>query len=81
MTRHLGERLREARRSRGLTQQQVADRAGLSRKQIIQIEQGVGRVSIDDYARVASALGHDLTLDVARRPTLDEVQAMFGTGA
>ena len=51
-----GHRLAEARRSRGLTQQQVADRMGVTKGRISQIEQG--KVSGQEVlARYAVALG------------------------
>jgi DNA-binding XRE family transcriptional regulator len=52
----IGHRLAEARRARGLTQQQVADRMGVSKGRISQIERG--KVSGQDVlARYATALG------------------------
>ncbi|MGI9062701.1 MAG: helix-turn-helix domain-containing protein [Pseudonocardiaceae bacterium] len=52
----IGHRLAEVRRSRGLTQQQVADRMGVTKGRISQIERG--KVSGQDVlARYAIALG------------------------
>lgn len=52
----LGHRLAEVRRSRGLTQQQVADRMGVTKGRVSQIEQG--KISGQDVlSRFASALG------------------------
>ncbi|MFI5960156.1 helix-turn-helix domain-containing protein [Cryptosporangium sp. NPDC051539] len=52
----IGHRLAEVRRSRGLTQQQVADRMGVTKGRISQIEQG--KVSGHEIvARFAAALG------------------------
>ena len=52
----LGHRLAEVRRARGLTQQQVADRMGVTKGRISQIERGM--VSGHDVlARYATALG------------------------
>ncbi len=51
-----GHRLAEARRNRGLTQQQVADRMGITKGRVSQIEQG--KISGQDVlARFAAALG------------------------
>ncbi|MGI5157443.1 helix-turn-helix domain-containing protein [Microbispora sp. CA-102843] len=51
-----GHRLAEIRRSRGLTQQQVAERMGVTKGRISQIEQG--KISGQDIlARYAVALG------------------------
>ena len=52
----IGHRLAEVRRARGLTQQQVADRMGVTKGRISQIEHG--KVSGHDVlARYAAALG------------------------
>lgn len=52
----IGHRLAEVRRTRGLTQQQVAERMGVTKGRVSQIERG--RVSGQDVlARYASALG------------------------
>jgi len=52
----LGQRLAEVRRARGMTQQQVADRMGVTKGRVSQIEQG--KVSGHDVvARFAAALG------------------------
>ncbi len=51
-----GHRLAEVRRTRGLTQQQVADRMGVTKGRVSQIEQG--KISGQDVlARYAAALG------------------------
>jgi DNA-binding XRE family transcriptional regulator len=55
----LGHRLAEVRRSRGLTQQQVAERMGITKGRVSQIERG--KVSGQDVvARYAVALGGTL---------------------
>jgi DNA-binding XRE family transcriptional regulator len=52
----IGHRLAEVRRARGLTQQQVADRMGVTKGRVSQIEQG--RVAGHEVvARYAAALG------------------------
>jgi DNA-binding XRE family transcriptional regulator len=52
----LGRRLAEVRRARGLTQQQVADRMGVTKGRVSQIEQG--KISGQDVlVRFAQALG------------------------
>jgi putative molybdopterin biosynthesis protein len=63
----LGTRLRLARRERGFSQQQVADRAGISRQAISAIETGIA----DPSLRVAFALARALEATVGD---------LFGTG-
>ena len=52
----VGHRLAEVRRARGMTQQQVAERMGVTKGRVSQIEQG--KISGQDVvARFAAALG------------------------
>ena len=57
-----GENLKLARLRRKLTAQQVAERAGITRTTLWQIEKGASRVSMGAYAQVLLILGmqHDL---------------------
>jgi HTH-type transcriptional regulator / antitoxin HipB len=68
---------RATRRRRGLTQAALAQRAGLSRAKIIQIEKGETGVSIGAYAAVATALGAALAITPLQRPTLEETRELF----
>lgn len=70
----LGATLRQARSERGLTQAALAERAGIPRLKVIQVEAGDDRVASRYYALVAGALGQRLGLQVARRPTLEELE-------
>jgi putative transcriptional regulator len=57
-TENLQNRLREYRKTAGgLTQQELADRAGVTRQSIISIEQGRYRPSVELALRLAQALG------------------------
>lgn len=73
----LADRLREARKRRGLTQARLAALAGLPRLKVIQIEKAEASVSAGAYAAVAAALGMELSLTPARRPTLEEVPELL----
>lgn len=68
---------RAMRKRRGLTQAELALRAGLPRAKIIQVEKGEAGVSIGAYAAVATALGAALTLAPSQRPTLEEAREVF----
>ena len=57
--RHLGSRVRALRRQRGLTLQQLADDAGLSRRALNAIELGTANPSLITVDKVARALGTD----------------------
>ena len=56
----LGRRIRVARESCALTQQQVAERIGLSRSTIVQIEKGSRSVSSLELDQLAYLLGRDI---------------------
>jgi len=73
----LGESLRQLRTQRGLTQAQLADLAGLTRRMIVQIEQGRATVAVRAYVAAAEAMGAELTVVPVRRPTLDEVRKVL----
>lgn len=55
----MGERVRELRLAQRMTQEALAERAGLSYKFIGEIERGRGNPTIDTLQRLASALGLD----------------------
>jgi transcriptional regulator with XRE-family HTH domain len=74
---HLSAAVRAMRRRRGLTQAELAARAGLPRAKIIQIEKGESGVSIGAYASAAGALGAELALAPRQRPTLEEARELF----
>jgi transcriptional regulator with XRE-family HTH domain len=67
----LGERLRSLRNDRGLSQQRLGHRSGLSGKFIGEVERGEKSISIDSLYHVCVALDvplHDLTdMNPARR--------------
>ncbi|HET9317793.1 MAG TPA: shikimate kinase [Vicinamibacteria bacterium] len=53
----LGRRVRELRGERGLTLQDLADRADLSTRFLVQVESGEGNISVRKLAGLAEALG------------------------
>jgi transcriptional regulator with XRE-family HTH domain len=55
--RELGGSVAAWRKLRGLTQNQVADRAGVDRKSVMRVERGDGAVSLDVTLRVLHVLG------------------------
>ncbi|MFM9566099.1 helix-turn-helix domain-containing protein [Streptomyces turgidiscabies] len=59
--RAIGERIRESRRHANLTQEAVANRIGIDRPSIIEIEQGQRNMTIDTFIRIADAIGVPLT--------------------
>ena len=55
--RQVAEGVRGWRKLRGLTQTQLADRAGVSRDTLIRLERGDGGASVENLLRVLRALG------------------------
>lgn len=52
----IGERLRQRRRDRGLTQADLARKAGVSARFLVQLEGGTGNISVQRLAEVCQAL-------------------------
>lgn len=73
----LGQAIRSMRQHRGLTQQEVASRVGVPRRKVIEVEQGSPRVAVETYARVIDAVGGELSVAPARRPTLEDLKDIF----
>src|ERR1044072_195257 len=63
----LGARLQEARKARGLTQQNVADELQMSRATIVAIEKGERRVTSQELVRFADLYGRPVSDFVARQ--------------
>ena len=57
----LGQRIKEARLKRGMTQRTLASKIGLSRVSIVNIEAARQRVSLMKAEQIASALGVQLS--------------------
>ncbi|MBI4653564.1 MAG: helix-turn-helix transcriptional regulator [Nitrospirae bacterium] len=57
MRKRLGERIRELRKSAGITQEELGEKAELNYKFIGELERGKVNVSIVSIARIAEALG------------------------
>ncbi|MBB4371931.1 transcriptional regulator with XRE-family HTH domain [Bradyrhizobium sp. cir1] len=84
----LGRLLRDARKQAGLTQEQVAERAGISRPRYRDIEQGAAAARATTLINVARALGIELMLipqamvpgvNALLRPSDDEDRPAFTT--
>ena len=58
----LGRALRDARRRKRLTQQQLADLAGVTQATVSNVERGVSRVSLTTLLRILAALKLELTV-------------------
>lgn len=56
----LGDRIRERRRSKGWSQEELADRAKLDRSYIGGIERGERNITVLKLCQIAAALGADL---------------------
>jgi transcriptional regulator with XRE-family HTH domain len=69
--RQLGRRVRAARIRRGMRQEDLAARAGLSRKAIDAVEAGKATTGIGTYLRALWAMGLDREFDLIADPGLD----------
>jgi transcriptional regulator with XRE-family HTH domain len=79
----LGQRLRALRKERGLSQERLGERAGLSGKFIGEVERGEKSISIDSLYHVAVALDiplpelTNLQQDRARTGVSEDAQRIF----
>lgn len=61
LRRRLGLRIREVRRARGLTQEELAERVGISPRYLSRVEVGQQNPSIQTVAQLATALDIELS--------------------
>ena len=71
----VGERVRAARKAKGLTQTEVAERAGVSRARLDALENGrPSDIGFNNVVRMLHAVGLELqVVSGTRRPTLDDL--------
>lgn len=62
----LGQSLREERKARGLTQQELADRSGLTKSYVSDVERGERNVTFENLLRLVRAIGVSLSSVVSR---------------
>jgi transcriptional regulator with XRE-family HTH domain len=75
MTGYGGDLIREARRRAGLTQAELASRAGTSQPGIARWESGRTAVSLDDVLRLVNLCGYDLEFVLVPHDDSDMAQA------
>ena len=73
----LGRRLQEARKARGLTQQDVAKELGLARTTITAIEKGPRSVQPEELLQLARLYGRGVSELVRRREVVEEFAVPF----
>lgn len=73
----IGQRLKTERKVRRLNQTDAAEKAGLSRREISEIENGFFRGSVLKVQDYAMSLGFSLMLEMKRRPTFTELPGVF----
>ena len=73
----LGTQIEEMRKSRGLTQVQLAYQSGMTRQKLAEVEKGSPTVAVNFYAKVLAALDAEIKVVSARRPTFEELREVF----
>ena len=61
----IGARIKEARRSRYMTQDQLSERLGVSIGYVSQVERGITKISLDLLASISNILDRDLSYFVS----------------
>ncbi len=77
-THDLGARLRLRRESLGLSQGEVASRAGVTRQLVSRIEHGHPRAELGGVIAVVRALGAEVLLVDSPAPTASDLDSFFG---
>jgi transcriptional regulator with XRE-family HTH domain len=69
--------LQEARMRAGLTQRELARRAGTAQSVVARIERGQTSPTLETLARLMAATGFNLDMELVRRPTTDPLIEAF----
>jgi transcriptional regulator with XRE-family HTH domain len=69
--------LREARTRAGLTQRELARRAGTAQSVVARIEGGQSSPTLDTLARLLAATGFNIDMELVARPTADPLIEAF----
>ena len=75
----LGRRIQEARKARGLTQQEVADALSLARTTVTALEKGERRVRPDEIISMAGLFGRSVSELVGSREPISDFAVQFRT--
>jgi Zn-dependent peptidase ImmA (M78 family)/transcriptional regulator with XRE-family HTH domain len=75
--RQLGERLKEARKARGLTQETVADKLDVLRTTLVAIEKGDRKVTPEELIKMAQLFGRPLSEFVSKRSNQEPFLPQF----
>lgn len=73
----MGEAITRERRARGLTQAQLAEKAGLRQEAISKIEGGNPATGFDRIARILAALDLQFTLGPRTKSTPQDIESIF----
>lgn len=78
----IGEKIRDARKKKSLTQQQVSKRSGVNKTTISEIENGRFTGSFDIFERVLDQIGLEFNVvpKKAKLPDWDEIDSLFNEG-
>lgn len=69
--------IKQLRKSAGLKQIELAEKAGVTRQVISQIENGTFTGSVSKLEAVLLVLRYQLSIDVFRFPTIEELDGLF----
>ena len=73
----IGQQVKELRKAEGLKQLELAEKVGVTRQVISQIENDSFKGSITKLNAVLSVLRYRVTIEVIRFPTIEELDGLF----
>lgn len=62
IAKHIGQLIREARKAKGVTQTELAEKLNISQAAVNRYEAGTQNLTIDTIQKIATALGSDINV-------------------
>lgn len=73
----VGQQIRKLRKAEGLKQEELAQKAGVTRQAVSQMENDTFCGSVRKLEAVLSVLRHRISIEVIRFPTIEELDGLF----
>lgn len=74
----IGELVKEYRKTKGISQMELAEMIGVSYQQVQKYEKGINRISVDRLKLIANALGIPISEFFSEKSVVSESPAVYG---